>query len=103
EIWLGESVEAEQFVINAYEITTISYSFKKEPDWQQPGRQAVVVVLRDTSGNTSEIESTLIILHDDEPPVISGAADQKVFIGDTISYRKDVTVTDNLDPDVQLE
>jgi hypothetical protein len=103
EIWLGESVEAEQFVTNAHDVTTISYSFKKEPDWQKPGRQDVVIVLRDTSGNTAEIASTLIILHDDEPPVITGAVDQKVFIGDTISYRKDVTVTDNIDPDVQLE
>lgn len=103
EVWLGDSVTAEQFVTNTRDVTTISYSFKKEPDWQQPGRQAVVVVLSDTSGNTAEVASTLIILHDDEPPVIAGAVDQKVFIGDTISYRKDVTVTDNMDPDVQLE
>lgn len=60
-------------------------------------------IVTDLSGNSSEITAVLSILKDDEAPVISGAADQSVFIGDPISYRKGVTVTDNHDTDVQLE
>lgn len=40
---------------------------------------------------------------DKEPPVISGVQDQTVFVGDSISYKKGVTVTDNVDQDVKLE
>ncbi|WP_434310057.1 immunoglobulin-like domain-containing protein [Hominifimenecus sp. rT4P-3] len=40
---------------------------------------------------------------DTEPPVISGVQDQTVFVGDSISYKKGVTVTDNLDSNVQLD
>lgn len=35
---------------------------------------------------------------DTTPPVIEGAQDRKVFIGDTVAYRTGVTVTDDRDP-----
>lgn len=103
ELWLGELATAGQFVTDCHDVTAISYAFEHEPDWQKPGRQTVVIVLRDTSGNTREIESTLTILQDTEPPVITGAADLAVFIGDKVSYRTGVTVTDDHDSAVQLE
>ncbi len=37
-----------------------------------------------------------------QPPVIEGVADQTVFVGDTVSYRSGVTVTDDRDPDPVL-
>ncbi len=39
---------------------------------------------------------------DKEPPVISGASDMVVYIGDSISYRKGVSVSDNDDGGVKL-
>lgn len=41
-------------------------------------------------------------IEDDEPPKIEGAIDQTVFIGDTVSYKRDVIVTDNNDESVEL-
>ncbi len=39
---------------------------------------------------------------DTKPPVITGAKDQIVFVGDSISYRQGVVVTDDIDEDAQL-
>lgn len=40
---------------------------------------------------------------DTEPPVIEGEDQHVVYIGDTVSFRKCVTVTDNKDENVKLE
>jgi len=40
---------------------------------------------------------------DTEPPVITGDDEKEVFIGDKVSYKNHVTVTDNMDDNVQLE
>ncbi|MEA4890404.1 MAG: transglutaminase domain-containing protein [Clostridiaceae bacterium] len=102
EIWQNETLPAAQFISDPTDISELTYAYKNPPDFAKPGLQNVTVILADTSGNTSEITASLNILADTEAPVISGAADQSIFIGDTISYRKDVTVTDNHDADVQL-
>ncbi len=40
---------------------------------------------------------------DTVPPVIAGTSDKLVYVGDTVSYREGVTVTDNTDRNVQLK
>ncbi|NLW12040.1 MAG: hypothetical protein GX028_08515 [Clostridiaceae bacterium] len=40
---------------------------------------------------------------DTEPPVISGTDDITVFVGDTVSYRKNVQVEDNIDESPTLD
>ncbi|MGI6526902.1 MAG: transglutaminase domain-containing protein [Caldicoprobacterales bacterium] len=40
---------------------------------------------------------------DTEPPVIEGELQNVVYIGEPVSFRKYVTVTDNVDKDVELE
>lgn len=39
---------------------------------------------------------------DTEAPKIEGAKDQTIYIGDAVAYKKDITVTDNMDKDVKL-
>lgn len=49
------------------------------------------------------VTSTLTVKSaDTTPPTISGATDKNVYVNDTISYRDGVTVTDNVDENVQL-
>jgi hypothetical protein len=102
EVWQGEILEPAQFVINPSDATVITYTFKTQPDFNQPGQQNVIVILTDTSGNMTYVTASLNILADDEAPVIAGAADQSVFIGEPISYKNGVTVADNYDPEVKL-
>ena len=54
--------------------------------------------------SAQEVESALVLQPEDkEPPVIKGAKDLTVTVGGTISYRDGVTVTDNMDENVQLQ
>lgn len=102
EIWLGESVSASELVTNIKDTSGVTCSFIKEPDLSRSGQQDVVILLEDEYGNTSQITSTLTIIEDNIPPVITGAANQTIYIGETISYKKGVTVSDNRDDQVLL-
>jgi hypothetical protein len=46
---------------------------------------------------------SMLIIKDTTPPIIEGVKDQTVYINSTISYRKDVTVSDNLGGKVTLD
>lgn len=52
-------------------------------------------------GETDEPQDPVIT--DTEPPVIEGGDRLEVFVGDKVSYRSHVTVTDNMDDNVKLE
>ena len=54
-------------------------------------------------GNTAEVDAQLEVIDDTEAPVIDGVAPLTGFIGDPISYKSEITVTDNCDPGVELE
>jgi transglutaminase-like putative cysteine protease len=103
EIPLNQEVEPDDFVVNIIDVSDVSVDFKETPDFQKAGDQDVVLILKDTSDNQSELTAKLTITPDTEPPVITGAQDQIIFEGETISYRKGVTVTDNIDEEVELE
>ena len=61
------------------------------------------MVLTDESGNQAQVTATLTVVQDTTPPVISGVENQTVLLGDTVAYKKGVTVTDDYDEDVELE
>lgn len=103
QIWLGETIFPSKLVTNVTDNSSVKYSFKAPPDLSQIGQQEVIIILKDESGNKTEITSQLTIKKDDQAPVISGVADQRVFIGTAVLYKKNVTVTDNRDTDVKLE
>lgn len=54
-------------------------------------------VPEDSQKNARESDAVLAEVRDTEPPVISGAADQTIFIGDSISYRSGVAAYDDAD------
>ncbi|MBP0726354.1 transglutaminase domain-containing protein [Bacillus sp. RG28] len=67
------------------------------------GHYQVVYSATDLSGNKTSISITIYVKADTEPPKIKGVQDQTVFVGDPISYKKNVTVTDNRDKQVELK
>lgn len=104
EIWLGEgSANLEDFLVAFDDLTDVVAAFKNAPNLEQAGEQEVVVVLTDTSGNTTELTSVLTIFEDTEPPVIEGVKNIRIYLGDNIAYRKDITVTDNHDETIDFE
>lgn len=93
---------AEEFVVSVDDVTAVTASFKQEPDLGLIGTQTVTIVFTDDGGNTTEAQAKLTLFADTEPPVISGAKDLFVFVGDSVSYKRNVTVTDNCPDGVEL-
>ena len=67
-------------------------------DTRVPGTYTVTIQI-----SVQKPKTVKIIMADTTPPVISGVEDQTVTEGDSISYTRDVTVTDTADPDPQLD
>ncbi len=101
-VYNGFPVEAKDLVTNIRDNTVVTAEFKEKYDFSTIGERDVVVVLTDLGENKIEIKTKVTIAKDTEAPIISGVKDITICIGDTIAYKKDVTVTDNLDTNVQL-
>ncbi len=103
ETWTGEKLEAMELLENITDASKVTADYKTQPDWDRPGVQAVILVLTDEAGNVTELPASLTVVADTEPPVIKGALDKTVYIGNSVSYRKGVTVTDNKDGELSFE
>lgn len=102
ETELGGSANAEQFVTGITDVSAVTVAFKTQPDFSKAGQFPVTVILTDAAGNSSELTATLTVKPDEIPPVIHGVIDREIYLGDTISYKSGVTVTDDLDPNPTL-
>jgi len=102
-VYAPGALKASDFVENIVDASEVTVTFVTEPDWSKEGAQAVTVRLTDAAGNSSLISSTLTFIVDKQAPVISGVRDVEVYVGDTVSYRKGITVTDDMDAAPVLE
>lgn len=98
----GTLPKAEEFVKNIIDCSNVTVSYKEVPDVTIGGDVEVVVVLTDDRGNSTEIKSVIHVITDSEPPVISGAEDISIIVGESVSYRSGITVTDNEDENPTL-
>lgn len=99
---LGIMPNAEDCVTDVLDKTEVDITYKTKPDVSKEGETEAVVVLKDEGGNATEIKVKITVVSDTEPPVIEGAKDIIVEVGDTVSYRKDIVVTDNEDSNPTL-
>lgn len=102
EAWKSEAVSPGDFIKDVWDISAYTVSFAKKPDFEAVGKQEVTVVIEDIYKNRTELKAYLTIKEDKEPPVIHGVKDITVLEGETVSYRKGITVTDNKDKDIGL-
>ncbi len=105
EIMLGEKVGADMFIESTTDPSALVVSFLNgEPDFALSGQQLVYLNIMDSSGNACELlAARLTVTADVEPPVIIGAKDRTVIIGESVAYKDGITVTDNLDENVTLK
>lgn len=102
EVIMPNVVEPSNFIESVSDISECSISYKTEPNFLVPGRQEVVLNITDKYNNTSEVTAYLTIIKDTTPPVIEGAEDKVVFVGDSIAYRQGIVVSDDIDEQVEL-
>jgi hypothetical protein len=96
-IYNDESLTPEDFVADIQDATQTTIAFDKTPDFTKVGKQNVVIRLTDTSGNVGLVTAELTVVADTTAPVFSEMEKLVVNIGQSVSYRKDVTATDDRD------
>lgn len=94
--------EVEDFVLSVEDVTEVRTEFVKEPDLTAAGEQTVEIRAVDAGGNETVGSAKLTLEKDVEAPAISGVADISVIVGGSVSYRKNVTVTDNCPEGLEL-
>ena len=101
---VGAAIDPRDFIASANDATHMTFRFEKEPDMQDSSApQEVAVIAVDEGGNETRVVSSLTLVQDTEPPVISGVKDLRVVAGDTVSYMEGISVTDNMDPNVTVD
>ena len=103
ESFLQVPRKAEDFVLSSEDATELTFTFRQEPDLSLAGTQEVEIVATDGGGNETVRQARLTLQEDTQAPVIHGAVDLDYFIGESISYRKNVKVVDNCEEGVKLE
>ena len=85
----------EDFIVSIEDVTEVKAKFVSEPDVNLAGEQTVEVSVTDAGGNETVKTAKLTLREDIESPVISGVTDLNVIMGNAVSYKKNVTVTDD--------
>lgn len=101
EIYVGETLTASDFVTNIKDCSQVTVEFSEQPEFTAEGEQTVNITLTDSFENTSQITAKLNVIKDTEPPKFEELKAISVQIGNSVSYRKGVTVTDNRDEKVE--
>ncbi len=102
-IYNDEMLTPEDFVTDIRELTQTTVSFAQSPDFTKVGEQTVTILLTDTSGNVGTVDAKLTVLADTTFPEFSPMEDLKVNMGQTVSYRKDITATDDRDGELTYQ
>ena len=100
--WLDQELSTEDFIVSVTDATQTQVAFDTEPDTSAAGTYTVTLNVTDVAGNLTQKTAQLEVIEDTEAPVIEGVEEITVVEGGTVSYKSNVTVTDNYDPDVQL-
>lgn len=102
----SDMIPVEEFLENQ-EGEGIFVTSPSKEDLEVPGIYPVVIQI---GGKTYKSQIEVVdtsppsnLVKDTTPPVIIGAIDQTVYVGDTISYKKGVEVRDDMDEEVELE
>ncbi|MBR4914648.1 MAG: hypothetical protein IKZ42_05160 [Clostridiales bacterium] len=93
----------EECVKNVYDLNDVTVKWKEVPDISGGGNIIAKASVTDSSGNETIVDVPFQVTKDSIAPVIEGTKDIEAFVGDAITYRSEVTVTDDLDPNPRLE
>ena len=87
----------DDLVKSCTDVTDVDLKFAREYDFTRPGRFEIEIEATDEAGNKSVAKIPCEVIRDVTAPVIEGVAPIVVPVGGTVSYKKDITVTDDHD------
>lgn len=102
-IMLGDRFSAEDFVRMFFDVTECEISYKEEPSINKGGDYVIKLQIKDEGGNITDASAKLTVLQDVTPPVISGVKELTIKVGESVSYKKGITVTDDFDTSVSIQ
>lgn len=94
---------AEDFFDALPEGSSVTFAESNPFSSLQEGSNTVRLIYRSEKGKRQTLYATLLMLNDTEPPVISGVKDLMAYIGEGISYRSGIILTDNCNGEITLE
>ena len=95
-------VAPEDFVESCTDESPVEITFETEPPVDTPATVPVTIVATDTSGNSTEATTTLLVGGDTTPPVIYGIKDLSIVSPVNISYVRGVYAVDDVDGNVEV-
>lgn len=99
----GYYCEPIKFVDKLSDMSRVTARFVNEPDWTAEGEQPVQIVLTDRFGNETTVDAKAVISPDKTAPAIYAAQDRYCYVGEAVSYFKEVFAEDNADPEPTLD
>ncbi len=102
-IYIGAEPKPEYFVEKVEDATEVTLALDGDAPTDAAGSYKAHVIATDAAGNTAEAEIPYQVKKDTEAPVIDGLHTVHVVVGNSVSYKKGITVTDDLDPEPLLE
>jgi len=99
----AEAPAAADLVESVIDVTNCTIDFDKKYDFTKEGSFDANIVVEDTSGNKTEVSLPCKVVEDTTPPEITGVEPLEIAQGDSVSYRKNVKVTDDRDENPKLE
>ncbi|MCR4830817.1 MAG: hypothetical protein K5883_05125 [Pseudobutyrivibrio sp.] len=97
---------AQDFVEAANDLSgKVNIYFGEGINFDNYGDIPVSIVAEDEAGNRTEAKTTLHLVeeYDIEPPVIEGQLDKTIYVGQSVSFKSGVIVTDNVDKDIEVQ
>lgn len=101
-VYTNAELTPESFIETITDATLCETALETTPDTSAAGESVVTIIVTDAGGNETRVQSNLTVNADTEPPVIEGLSDIVVPVGGSVSYKKNVTVTDNSGEDIEL-
>ncbi len=93
----GTKVDPAKLVSKITDETEVTVTYVKEPDLSVTGSHPVELLLTDSYGNTANVTSVIHVTPKADAPVFSGLTDIRILVGETVAYKKGVSVSDPQD------
>ena len=101
-IYVNQLPDPNDCITDLYDKTEVSVGYAEDVDASLGGPRTIGIVLTDACGNKTVVDCPFTIIDDHTGPVIEGAQDITITIGERPAYRQGVTVTDDYDPNPVL-
>lgn len=98
----GTEVKPEDFIVSINDQSEVKVEFTAPVNTDGGGTKEVGLKLTDAGGNVTLLTATLTVDVDTTPPVITAIEYREVYLGQTVSYREGLSVTDDHEGEVSV-